>query len=445
MILNSVQRSLVLQKSLEVDSAVPKVTPIVANFLARAALVLPRPDDALYVPINRYFLKSEADHGAFQDTNRLPGFMSLFCSSSEDSNQSRAERMWGLQMLCDGLVDASCYRLATSCHAPEMILSSFENVRLSHSSDEAKGAEICSLLESLKSMIDHGEFGALVHLVRRCGILSWMSSLCTNRPLDTTFPTERARISFCKLARSVVEMTFSTPQLKSSNVVDEMCALIQPLLSLCLIKRDTGLFSHDLYKASFAVLQSISIGLSSLRDEGLPCPNVQPMGASIEISFCVLKIADDSMKEISLQTLCSLPISLTVGQLETAHNLILLSLHYFDIISNKADRTSSLSIMKKDKDELIRSVLQRIALLVERYEIQSMPTASIVTDIIRKVYVLRCDSRISEIEVRALWSRCLRLLIQNTSRSDKSMHFLKGEVLEELYEDTTSDQPFVCE
>jgi len=439
MILNSVQRSLVLQKSLEVDSAVPKVTPIVANFLARAALVLPRPDDALYVPINRYFLKSEADHGAFQDTNRLPGFMSLFCSSSEDSNQSRAERMWGLQMLCDGLVDASCYKLATSCHAPEMILSSFENVRLSHSSDEAKGAEICLLLESLKSMIDHGEFGALVHLVRRCGIVSWMSSLCTNRPLDTTFPTERARISFCKLARSVVEMTFSTPQLKSSNVVDEMCALIQPLLYLCLIKRDTDQFSHDLYKASFAVLQSISIGLSSVRDEGLPCPNVQPMGASIEISFCVLKIADDSMKEISLQTLCSLPISLTVDyQQETAHNLILLSLHYFDIISKKADRTSSLSTMKKE-DKLIRLVLQRSALLIERYEIQSMPTASIVTEIIRKVYVLRCDSRISEIEVRALWSRCLRLLIQNTSRSDKSMNFLEGEVLEELYEDKISN------
>lgn len=440
MILNSVQRSFVLQKALdEDDSAVPKITPIIANFLARAALVLPKPDDPLYVSINRYFLKTEADHGAFQDMKRLPAFMSLFCSSSEDSNQSRAERMWVLQMISDGLVDESCYRLATSCHAPDLILSSFENVRLSHASVEAKGAEICLLLESLKSMIDHGEFGALVHLVRRSGILSWMGSLCTSRPLDTAFPTQRARISFCKLASSVVEKVFCTPQLKSSNFIDETCALIQPLLSLCLIKCDTGQSSHDIYKASFAALHSISVGLSNVREDGLPCPNIQPMGASIETSFRVLKIADDSTKEVLLQILCGLPISLTPDpQQETAQNFIMLSLQYYsDIVSNKSDSTSSVSI-NEDKDKLIRLVLQRIALLVERFETKSLSSNSTATNIIKKVFELRCDSGISEVEVRALWSRCLRLLIQNASSSDESIGFLKGAPLKELYEDDAS-------
>jgi len=441
MILNSVQRSFVLQKSLdEDDSAVPKITPIIANFLARAALVLPKPDDPLYVSINRYFLKTEADHGAFQDMNRLPAFMSLFCSSSEDSNQSRAERMWVLQMISDGLVDESCYRLATSCHAPDLILSSFENVRLSRASVEAKGAEICLLLESLKSMIDHGEFGALVHLVRRSGILSWMSSLCTSRPLDTAFPTQRARISFCKLASSVVKKVFCTTQLRSSNFVDETCALIQPLLSLCLIKCDTGQSNHDLYKASFAALHSISVGLSNVREEGLPCPNIQHMGASIETSFRVLKIADDSTKEVLLQTLCGLPISLTPDlQQETAQNFILLSLHhYFDIVSSKSDCASSLPI-NEDKDRLIRLVLQRVALLVERFETKSLSSNSTATNIIKKLFVLRCDSGISQVEVRALWSRCLRLLIQNTSSSDESIGFLKDAALKELYEDDAFD------
>eukprot|EP00535_Pseudo-nitzschia_heimii_P013096 CAMPEP_0197197222 /NCGR_PEP_ID=MMETSP1423-20130617/32757_1 /TAXON_ID=476441 /ORGANISM="Pseudo-nitzschia heimii, Strain UNC1101" /LENGTH=351 /DNA_ID=CAMNT_0042651039 /DNA_START=2792 /DNA_END=3844 /DNA_ORIENTATION=- len=95
MILNSIQRSIVLQKAYEgEDFIVPRITPVIALFLARAAIVLPKPDDALYVPINRYFLKHENDHGAFQDMKRLPAFMSLFCSFSDDTNQSRAERMW---------------------------------------------------------------------------------------------------------------------------------------------------------------------------------------------------------------------------------------------------------------------------------------------------------------------------------------------------------------
>ena len=438
MILNSVQRSFLLRKALdEVDSIVPKATPIIATFLARAALVLPKPDDALYVSMNRYFLKNEADHGAFQDMKRLPAFMSLFCSSSEDPNQSRAERMWGLQMLCDGLVDASCYRLATSCHAPELILSSFENVRLSQASDEAKGAEICLLLESLKSMIDHGEYGAHVHLIRRCGLLSWMSSVCTSRSLTTAFPTERTRISFCQLANSVVEIVFCTPQLKSSELVDEMCALIQPMVSLCLIKCHTGQPNRDLYQASFLALRALSIGLLSVKDEGLSCPDILPLGVSLETSLSVLRIADDSVKALSLHTLCCLPISLTTDlQQETAQHFILLLLHYFDSISNNADSSSSLS-MNGESDQLILVVLKRIVLLVEQCEIGLLSTKSMAEDIIKKVFALRCNSRVSEIKIRALWSRCLQLLTQNACNGDNTIGFLKGITRKELCEDET--------
>ena len=411
MILNSVQRSFVLQKATDKnDLCIPKLTPIAANFLARAALVLLKPDDALYVPINRYFLKSEADHGAFQDTNRLPGFMSLFCSSSEDSNQSRAERMWILQMVCDSLVDASCYRLVASCHAPEMILTSFENVRLSNSSKEAKGAEICLLLESLKCMIDHGEIGSLVHLVKRCGIVSWMSSLCRSKSLHMTFPTERSKISFCKLAKSTVDIVFSSPQLKSSNVGDEMCYLIQPLLSLCMTGCDSGRF-HDVYRASFAVLRSISIGLTSIRNEGFSCAHIQPMGASVETCLFVLKISDDSMKELSLQTMCGLPISLAGSSQEQAQNLIYMLLNYFHVITNKAYPTPSFSMIR-EKCDLIRLVLRRIELLQEKYKAKTSPAA---VNIVKMLLVIRCDSRISDIELRGLWSRCLGLFVQNTS------------------------------
>jgi len=433
MILNSVQRSLVLHKALdEVDAIVPRVTPVIATFLARAATVLPKPDDALYVPMNRYFLKNETNHGAFKDMKRLPAFMSLFCSSSEDSNQSRAERMWGLQMLCDGIVNASCYRLVASCHAPELILSSFENVRLSQASDEAKGAEICLLLDSLKSMIDHGEYRAHVHLIRRCGLLSWMSSICTSRSITTAFPTERSKISFCHLTNSVVERVFCTHRLRSSELVDEMCSLIQPIVSLCLIKCHTGQSSRGIYQASFLTLRALAIGLQSMRDEKFLCPDILPLGVPLESSLRVLRIADDSMKALSLYTLCCLPVSLRRDlQQETAQHLIILMLDYFDNISNKDDRESSPSAIV-DSDQLITLLLQRILLLIEQCEIVLPSSKSMINDIVTKIFALRCKARFSELNIRALWSRCLELLTRKVYNDGTEIESLEERIRKEV-------------
>lgn len=433
MLLNSVQRSLVLHKALdEVESIVPRVTPVIATFLARAATVLPKPDDALYVPMNRYFLKNEANHGAFKDMKRLPAFMSLFCSSSEDSNQSRAERMWGLQLLCDGLVDASCYKLVTSCHAPELILSSFENVRLSKASDEAKGAEICLLLGSLKSMIDHGEYGAHVHLIRVCGLLSWMSSICTTRSITTAFPTERSRISFCQLTNSVVERVFVNHQLRSSELIDEMCSLIQPIVSLCLIKCHTGQPSRGIYEASFLTLRALAIGLRNMIDEKFLCPDILPLGVSLESSLRLLRIADDSMKALSMHTLCCLPVSLTRDlQQENAQHLIILMLDYFNDISNDDDPESLLS-MNVDSDPLIMLLLQRILLLIEQCKIILPSKKSITNDIVTKIFALRCNSRFSEVNVRELWSRCLELLTQKVYNGDTETESLEETIRKEV-------------
>mmetsp|Transcript_13539 Transcript_13539/g.27241 ORF Transcript_13539/g.27241 Transcript_13539/m.27241 type:complete len:812 (-) Transcript_13539:287-2722(-) len=441
MILNSVQRSLLLRKACdETDSVVPRLTPIIARFLARAAFVLPKPDDALYVSMNRYFLKSEADHGAFQDMKRLPAFMSLFCSSSDDPNQSRAERMWGLQMLSSGVVDASCYRLLTSCHAPELILSSFENIRLSQASCEAKGAETCLLLESLTSMIDHGGYGAHVHLIRRCGLLSWMGSLCTSRSLTAAFPTERSQILFCQLTNSLFETVFCTSQLKSSELIDEICALIQPLVDLCLLPCHPGQPSPDVYQASFLALRALSIGLRQMKDNGVSFPEILPLGASIESSLRILRITDDSTKALSMHTLCSLPVSLTTDlKQETTQNLILLMLQIFDNISDNTDSSSSPRIIG-EMDQFIPLLLQRVALLIEQCEIGSTPTNPIVKQIMTKLFTLRCNPKVSDADVQALRSRCLRLLMTHdiVYNGVGDIRFLEGIIWKELFEDETS-------
>ena len=431
MILNSVQRCLVIQKALnEGDSMVQRVAPVVATFLARAATVLRRPDDALYVPMNRYFLKNEANHGAFQDMKRLPAFMSLFCSSSEDANQSRAERMWGLQVLCDGLADASCYKLVTSCHAPELILSSFENIRLSKASDEAKGAEICLLLDSLRSMIEHGEYGAHIHLIRRCGLLSWMSSMCSTRSLSVAFPTERSRISFCQLANSAVERVFCTPQLRSFELIDEVCSLIQPIVSFCLIKGQSREPSQGIYQASTSTLHTLAIGLRNLKEERILCPDILPLGVSLESSLHLLRIADDSMKEQSLHTLCCLPFSLTRDlEDETAQNLILLMLDYFGDIPNDHKSSSS---MDEDSDQLLVLLLQRIFLLIEQSEIVLPSKKMISSDIVTKIFALRCHQRFSEVNVRKLWSQSLKLLTQKVYSGGLEIESLEETIRKEI-------------
>eukprot|EP00536_Pseudo-nitzschia_multiseries_P000376 jgi/Psemu1/300015/fgenesh1_kg.5_\ len=342
--------------------------------------------------MNRHFLKTENEHGAFQDMKRLPAFMSLFCSSSEDPNQSRAERMWGLQMLSNGVVDASCYRLLTSCHAPELVLSSFENIRLSQASCEAKGAETCSIFESLKSMIDNGGYGAHVHLIRRCGLLSWMSSICTSRSLTEAFPTERSRVSFCHLANSLLETVFCNPQLRSSELIDEIAGLIQPLVSLSLLQCHSGQSSSDALKASLLALRALSIGLRHVTDYGVPFPGVLPLGASVDSSIRILRMADDSMKALSLHTLCSLPVSLTTNlEKETALDLILLLLQNFEAISSDVASPSTIG----NPDHLIALLLQRIALLIDKCETALSVANPIVQEIATKLFTLRCNSKIS--------------------------------------------------
>ncbi len=433
MILNSVQRSILLQKALDDSgSIVPRVAPVVATFLARAATVLPRPDDALYVPMNRYFLKTEANHGAFQDMKRLPAFMSLFCSSSEDPDQSRAERMWGLQVLCDGLADASCYKLVTACHAPELILSSFENVRLSKASDEAKGAEICLLLGSLRSMIEHGEYGAHVHLIRRCGLLSWMSSVCSTRSMTTSFPTERSRILFCQLANSVVERVFCTRQLRSFEVIDEVCSLLQPVASLCLIKGQAREPSRSIYEASLTTLRAIAVGLRSMREERIVCPDILPLGVTLESSLHILKFADDSLKAKALHTLCCLPVSLTEDlQQETAKNLIVLMLDYFSNVSNDDENELS-SSTTADSDQLIVLLLKRMLLLIEQCEIVLPSKNSISGKLVTKIFALRCQERFSEVNVRRLWSQCLKLLMQKVHTGGLEINSLEETIRKEI-------------
>ncbi|KAL3907509.1 MAG: hypothetical protein SGILL_008845 [Bacillariaceae sp.] len=399
MIISSVRRGIAYLKSSGDDEAgIPRLLPIIANFLARASFVVATPDHPLYEAINRYFLKSEAGHGAFQDFNRLPAFMSLFCSRASDPLQNRAERLWTLHNIRDGLMDSASFRVMASCHAPELILTSFENVRLSKLSGKAQGTEYCLLLESLQAVLDCGGHAAQLHLMRRCGLLAWMNSICS-RELTQFFPTTKSAVSFCKLAKSAISVLLLSDQLRTALINHEACGLIEPLLLLCLLDN-----SEEVVSSAQETLGVMSTLLKEAREPKTD-PGMGQAGASLHSTLLVLELVEDASRESMLEILCNLPISFATGlSREDTDNFILLSL---DCGKNRYLRA-------KDSDDnyFTMLILQRMSLLLERSKEagDGVSTTKGTHDIPKKIFSLRSSLNFTHANnAEDLWTKCLQL------------------------------------
>ena len=129
LLLNSIQKSLAIRKSFSNKNTplIPRVPVAAAIFLAKSSLVLLKPEHPLYPAINRYFLKSDVDGGAFSDFQRIPGFVSLFFTTSEERSIATREKMWAIETLSESMIENACIRAAISCHAFENLLSHFES------------------------------------------------------------------------------------------------------------------------------------------------------------------------------------------------------------------------------------------------------------------------------------------------------------------------------
>jgi Nucleolar pre-ribosomal-associated protein 1 len=440
MILDSVQRCLVLEKACSIprgsDSdaiSVPKLLPIVTLFLARASLALSRPDDSLYVPVNRYFLKTEHDHGAFQDLNRLPGFMALFCSSNEAPDQTRAERHWALKLLRDGIVDPACYRLAASCHAPELLLSSFENVRLSRTSDEAKGVEYCLLIQAITAMVENGGVAAHAHLFGRLGLLSWMRSYCTSRSLEEAFPTWKARSIFCKLVDSALDTAGHTARLRCSILREEAIGLIQPLASLCLIKsRPTEQLNDSILHDAVEGLDSIGRLVLTFRDGDDALPplhdEIHPLGTTVETCLGILHLAerykddDRAFPRRTLAVLCSLPVSSVKESAcsdDVANACCSFVVRALDLCLATDTGT--------DDARLVRLVMERIRMLVKLHDdwfASSNSSMMMMDSILPRLFSIRCKFCVASDEtLQHLWLQCLELLSRVYKGENESLKF----------------------
>jgi len=231
MLLNAVQRSLVVRATEDGTStllSVPKLPGFSAVFLARASLLLARPSDNLFQAMNRAFLRTELDGGAFQDLTRLPVFVSLFCSSSNDSEQLKSERRFALDLVKDGFTGEECYKLLMACHCPELLLTSLESIQACSSMQREDEAFL--LVKTLTKIVSSGGEHAASHLIARLGLLSWLRSLLVGRPVHEIIPTRSSRRELLVLLAEVI--------MKASDIMsgEELTAstsgLSQPLLSL---------------------------------------------------------------------------------------------------------------------------------------------------------------------------------------------------------------------
>lgn len=437
MILNSVQRSLVVLKACSRGDGsdsnslfVPKLPPLVSLFLARASLVLSRPDDDLYVPLNRYFLKTEDDCGAFQDTNRLPGFMSLFCSANENPEQSRAERLWALQLLRDGLVDSASYRLVASCHAPELILSSFEIVRLSKQSVEAKSVEYCLLQDVLKVMVENGGYSAHTHLLGRMGILSWLRSYCTSRPLEEAFPTSKSACSFYKLVNSVIDVARRSPKLTSQVSSEEALGLIQPVVSLSLRTLSSSeQVTDSIFLDAVDVLDSIGRLLKTISDDGgsIPRNEIHPLGIAMETSIRIMHLAqrvdndddDCDFQKRTLRVLCNLPVSLSKKSLRSEDESVVVGCNFFILSLDCCLATDSAM-----DGPLTRLVLKRLILYADHPNGNFVAGATMMDPILQRLFLMRCKICVGFDEsLYSLWVQCLKLLSRHYKGGNKFLKF----------------------
>ena len=231
MLLNAVQRSLVVRATEDGTStllSVPKLPGFSAVFLARASLLLARPSDNLFQAMNRSFLRTELDGGAFQDLTRLPVFVSLFCSSSNDSEQLKSERRFALDLVKDGFTGEECYKLLMACHCPELLLTSLESIRACSSMQREDEAFL--LVKTLTKIVISGGEHAASHLIARLGLLSWLRSLLVGRPVHEIIPTRSSRKELLVLLAEVIMK--ASDKMSGEEFTASTSGLSQPLLSL---------------------------------------------------------------------------------------------------------------------------------------------------------------------------------------------------------------------
>jgi hypothetical protein len=373
MIVDSVQRGLAVRVAMRLDPHeqepswlnIPKLPALSAVFLARAALIIVKPGDQMFGPINRYFLRLDDGHGAFQDTNRLPAFISLFCSSANEPGQARRERLWALQLMKDSFVEEYCYRMIESCHAPELVMSNFQSIR-SRQEDDQHDPERILLIDTLTSILENGGRRAASHLIGRLGLLSWIRVQVISDDLIRLLPSVGSRIAFLRLtsvALSMSRLYLAKEDSEKYQLLIESRSMISDVIMLYddSIRQGPSSFLDQrgtttpallatLSSDTLAVLVNIMKDLGSSEDVN----SVQKYGIPLDRAIRMLQTIPQSLKSTIILSLCIAPIRLDEPAAENA-------VTFCEIV------LSFLSTIQLD-EETNKAALKRVSLLISLME-----------------------------------------------------------------------------
>lgn len=343
MLMSSLQRGLVVRRAMQLQKVkdvpegltfgddtpqrhmVPMFPATSAVFLAKALMILCRPGDEMYGQMNRYFLRLNGYHGAFQDCFGLPAFLSMYCSASDDLTRCKTERTWALLLLMDGAVDEFCYRKIAQHHVPELIMTSFDSVI-----DNPDGKSEMSLtIDVIQKLIESGGKRASTHMILRLGLLSWIHGVISWRKISSVFPYTALKCKFLKLIATAVE---SYNQITCSDDDDsdretppffEKVPLANAVIQICLDGGDGtsdneagNESSPELLKSTCDALWAIHLGdAESNTAASIGCGDTSLEEMSLLLTKFVL---NDEMFEQVLTSLCTLPFVSNGNDIQSA-------------------------------------------------------------------------------------------------------------------------------
>jgi hypothetical protein len=395
MLLKATNRGLTIRKAADEWSKgeISRLPGVSAIFLARACMVLARPGDSVYPAINRYFLRTEAEHGAFQDIYRLPAFIALICSSSDEPDQALKERSWALRLLHDGFQDAECYGPVAKCHALELVFSCIHDARLFSSN----GQEVTTALTTLTKIVQKGGDRALSHLFERLGLFPWLRSLLVGEDILSILPDIDSRLAFVDLIQASVENALR--RYSSDELGTDAVCLIQPLLDLCNSSANETSVSPKRWSLQHLVERICSVvkllgsnEVAAATTERRTIYHNRGICLSSAVNFLDM-IADDSLKCMALVGICALPVQSMTG--DTSSETGRFCCLALDVIKleEQPDVTVLITIMRRVADLLAESRQQPLidsGVILQLFAIRAVcmrrsETESVWTDCLKQV------------------------------------------------------------
>eukprot|EP00804_Cyclotella_cryptica_P013520 CCRYP_017246-RC/>CCRYP_017246-RC protein AED:0.15 eAED:0.15 QI:74/1/1/1/1/1/6/1144/2412 len=369
MIMSSVQRGLAMRRALQIQRAkddqddrpinVPMLPAVSAVFLAKALMILTRPGDDMYGPMNRYFLRLKDVHGAFQDCFTLPAFLSLYCNSSDDLSRCKIERNWALLSLKDGVVDEFCYRIIAKHHIPELLMSSLDSLI---GNPECTG-EVSLTVDVLCSLIKSGGRRAATDFVHRLGILSWLHGIISWRPIASVLPYISMKCKYVKLITAAVQAYIRCLPSETSLFFEKI-PLSNAAMQICLegysgelenTEEPDESSSTSLLESTCDALWEIHLA-DRMTSQGSTCFDFGATTLADMTRLLAKFVSHDKMFGNVLSSLCTIPYVATEDDSSSAQLFCKLTLGYI-----------AHAPISEISQELLLLSLERVHALMKRY------------------------------------------------------------------------------